>query len=161
MDYSPAEMLFWRKIRTTVPVFPDQLKPLWSSLEKIRMHEEESKLTQTSRYNARHRCKELPALHTGERVWVVDQKTPAIVTEKASTPRSYMVETQAGSTIRRNRQHLIPVPEHPVKDTSVRQLERPLVDTSNSKQAEMPTPKGDAKTSRSRRVVKPPFHLNL
>ena len=101
--YSPAEMLFGRKIRTTVPVFPDQLKPLWSSLEKIRMHEEESKLTQTSRYNARHRCKELPALHTGERVWVVDQKTPAIVTEKASTPRSYMVETQAGSTIRRNR----------------------------------------------------------
>ena len=127
----------------------------------VRMHEEESKLTQTSRYNARHRCRELPALHTRERVWVVDQKTSAIVTEKASTPRSYMVETQAASTIRRNGQHLIPVPEHPVKDTPVKQLERPLVDTSNSKQVEMPTPKGDVKTSRSGRVVRPPVRLNL
>ena len=26
--YSPAEMLFGRKITTTVPVFPDHLKPL-------------------------------------------------------------------------------------------------------------------------------------
>ena len=40
-----------------------------------------------SRYNSSHRCTELPNLKPGEHVWVVDQKTPATVSEKAETPR--------------------------------------------------------------------------
>ncbi|XP_015774920.1 PREDICTED: uncharacterized protein K02A2.6-like [Acropora digitifera] len=60
--YSPAEMLFGRKIRTTVPEFLDQLKPPWPGLQELREHEQESKLVQTKRYNASHRCTELPAL---------------------------------------------------------------------------------------------------
>jgi len=62
--YSPAEMLFGRKIRTTVPVFPDQLKPSWPGLQELREHEQESKLVQTKRYNVSHQCTELPALKT-------------------------------------------------------------------------------------------------
>ena len=31
--YSPAELLFGRKIRTTVPVLADQLKPSWPGLQ--------------------------------------------------------------------------------------------------------------------------------
>ncbi|XP_015747164.1 PREDICTED: uncharacterized protein K02A2.6-like [Acropora digitifera] len=80
--YSPAEMLFGRKIRTTVPVFPDQLKPSWPGLQELREHEQESKLDQTKRYNVSHRCTELPALKPGGHVWVVDQKKTAVVTEK-------------------------------------------------------------------------------
>ena len=38
--YSPAEMLFGRKIRTTVPVFPDQLKASWPRLQEVREHEQ-------------------------------------------------------------------------------------------------------------------------
>ena len=62
--YSPAEMLFGRKIRTTVPVFPDQLKPSWPGLQELREDEQESKLVQTKCYNVSHQCTELPALKT-------------------------------------------------------------------------------------------------
>ena len=44
--YIPAEMLFGRKIRTTLPVSSDQLKLSWPDVEKIREHEQKSKLTQ-------------------------------------------------------------------------------------------------------------------
>ena len=36
--YSPAEMLFGRKIVTTVRVFPDQLTPSWSGLQELHNH---------------------------------------------------------------------------------------------------------------------------
>ena len=157
--YSPAEMLFGRKIQKTVPVFPDQLKPSWPDLEKVRTHEQEGKLTQTSRYNSSHRCTELPKLSTGDRVWVTDQKTPAMVTEKAPTPRSYMVETEAGSSIRRNRRHLVAMPESTIKDTPLKRVEssptKPL-DVSPQKMTS-----SDVKTSRSGRVIKPPDRLDL
>ena len=41
--YSPAETLFGRNIRTTVPVFPDQIRPSLSGLEKVREHEQAGK----------------------------------------------------------------------------------------------------------------------
>ena len=99
--YSPAEMLFGRKIRTTVSVSSDQLKPSWPDVEKIREHQQKSKLSQMHRYNARYRSTDLPELKVGDSAWVVDQKTPAVVTKKDTTPMSYTVNTEAGTTIRR------------------------------------------------------------
>ena len=84
--YSPAEMLFDRTIRTTVPVFHDQLKPSWPGLEKVREHEQESKLIQTNRYNSSHRCTELSMLSEGDCVWVVDQKTPCYLIRLGKFP---------------------------------------------------------------------------
>lgn len=108
--YSPAEMLFGRKIRTTVPVFPDQLKPSWPGLKQLHEHEQESKIVQTKRYNVSHWCTKLPALKPGGHVWVVNQKKSA-VTERAATPMSYVVVTQDGNPIRRNRRHLVFLPQ--------------------------------------------------
>ena len=67
-------MLFGRKIRTTVPVFPDQMKLSWPGLQELCEHEQESKIVQTKRYNVSHRYTELPALKPGGHVWVVGQK---------------------------------------------------------------------------------------
>ena len=36
---------------------------------------------------------------------------PAVVTEIRSTPRSYVVKTESGNTLRRNRRHLMKAPE--------------------------------------------------
>ena len=68
--YSPAQMLFGRKIRTTVPVFPDQLKPSWPGLQELCEHEQESKIVQTKRYYVTHRCTELPAPKPGDGLWI-------------------------------------------------------------------------------------------
>ncbi|UYV82908.1 hypothetical protein LAZ67_22001344 [Cordylochernes scorpioides] len=59
--YSPAELLMGRKLRTTLPIAPENLNPKYANL--------------------------------------------GIVKQKASVPRSYMVDTPVG-TIRRNRFHL-------------------------------------------------------
>ena len=68
--YSPAEMLFGRKIGTTIPVFPDKLKPSWPGLQELCEHEQESKLVQTKRYNVSHRCTKPPALKPGCGLWI-------------------------------------------------------------------------------------------
>ena len=94
---SPAEMLFGRKIRDTVPVFPDQLKPSWSGLQELCEHEQESKIVQTKRYNVSHRCTKLPALKPGCGLWI--RKKAAVATERATAPRSYVVVTQDGNPI--------------------------------------------------------------
>ena len=147
--YSPAEMLFKRKIRTTVLVFPDQLKPSWPGLQELREHEQESKIVQTKRYNVNHRCTELPALKPGGHVWLVDQKKPAVVTERATTARSYVVVTQDGNQIRRNRRHLVSLPqtvqqELPQKEeTTPSALPSPQYGSPDSK-----TPFDDVKTTR-------------
>ena len=56
-------------MRTTVPVFPDQVKPSWPGLQELREHEQESKIVQTKRYNVAHRCTELPAPKPGGGLW--------------------------------------------------------------------------------------------
>ena len=90
-------MLFGRKIRTTVLVFPDQLKPSWPGFQELREHEQESKIIQTQRYDVSHRCTELPALKPVCGLWF--RKKPAVATERATEPRSYVAVTQDGSPI--------------------------------------------------------------
>ena len=48
--YSPAQILilFGRKIRNTVPVFPDQLKSTWPGLQELCEHKQESEIVQTN-----------------------------------------------------------------------------------------------------------------
>ena len=146
--YSPAEMLFGRKIRTTVPVAPDQLRPSWPDVGKIWEHEQKSKLSQMHRYNARYRCKDLPELKVGDSAWVVDQETPAVVTMKDATPRSYTVNTEAGTPIRRNRRYLVPIPA----DDSI-------PDAPNAPIQQLETPPKEK--TRSGRIVKPPVRLRF
>ena len=155
-------MLLGRKIRTTAPMFPDQLKPSWLGLQELREHEQESKLIQTKRYNVSHRCTELPALKPGGQVWVVDQKKTANVTERATTPRSYVVVTQDGNPIRRNRRHLVSLPQ--TVQQQLPQKEGTTPSSLPSQQDGPPvskTPTNAVKTTRSGRSVKPPIRLNL
>ena len=92
--YSPAEMLLARKIRTTVPVLPDQLKPSWPGLQEVREHKQESKYVQTKRYNVSHRWTELSALKPVGGWWIT----------------LVLCGTQDSFPIRRNRRHLEHVP---------------------------------------------------
>ena len=154
--YSPAEMLFGRKIRTTVPVSSDQLKPRsWPDVEKMREHEQKSKLSQMHRYNARYRCTDLPERKVGESAWVVNQKTPAVVTKKDTTPRSYTVNTEAGTTIRRNRRHLVSMPsDNTITGEPMKELESPA-------KTPQVTPEREIVTSRFGRTIKPPVRLGF
>ena len=64
-------------------------------------------------YYDRH-AKPLKGLELEERVRVKGNGSSwasAVVTDKWSIPRSYVVKTESGNTLRRNRRHLMKVPE--------------------------------------------------
>ncbi|UYV63268.1 hypothetical protein LAZ67_2003589 [Cordylochernes scorpioides] len=79
--YSPAELLMGRKLRTTLPIAPENLNPKLVDSQTLKRKEG-------------RRRKDMK-----------DMRTWGIVKQKASTPRSYMVDTPVG-TLRRNRFHL-------------------------------------------------------
>jgi len=90
-------------------------------------------------------------------VWVVDQKNPAVVTERATTARSYVV-TQDGNPIRRNRRHLVSLPQ--TVQQELPQKEETTPSSLPSQQYGSPdskTPSDAVKTTRSGRVVRPPI----
>jgi transposase InsO family protein len=112
---SPAELLMGRKIRTTLPTLESNLQPRRPNKQSIAAKDASEKRKQTYYYNQRHGVRNLPTLRAGDHVltrldhqksWV----TPAVVTGESITPRSYLVETEQGARLRRNRRHLQVVP---------------------------------------------------
>ncbi len=103
--YSPAELLMGRKIRTTVPSNPVNLQPKTVDPVVLSKREEKRKERMKSNYDKRYGARGLDELVPGETVWIIDMKTWGRVVKKASTPRSYLIETPTG-ILRRNRFHL-------------------------------------------------------
>ena len=72
---------------------------------------------------------------------------PAVVTAKASTPRSFIVTTPNGQQYRRNRRHLIKTEEEPPKFTLPMDLQEPelevTTETPTFPSQMVPTPQGD------------------
>jgi len=114
--HSPTELLMGRKIRTTVPVIPSQLKPACTDTERLIRSEQQYRQKQQRNYNRRHRAHDLPRLQPGDHVWVKDIHQRGTVMSTAGTPRSYVVETPRG-TLRRNRFHLSPTSVAPETST--------------------------------------------
>jgi hypothetical protein len=101
--YSPAELLMARHLRTTLP----SLRPVpVIDKQTLNAKEEDYRNAYAKDYNRRHKAKELPPLHTGEKVWVRDMKREeTVVAESATNPRSYIMD----SGLNRNRTALVPV----------------------------------------------------
>jgi hypothetical protein len=99
---SPAEMLFRRKIRGTLPVRIDNRSTQRDEItEGLELRQIDKKT-----HHDKH-AKDLPPLYTGQQVTVQDYKTghwnPAVVELKCNEPRSYAVKQSNGQTLRRNR----------------------------------------------------------
>ena len=106
-------------------------------------------------FDDHHAVKELKEIPSGTAVWVRDLKVPAVVTNAAETPRSYIIQTPKG-TVRRNRKFLNTYPSKQV-DTEGRM---PL----ESKDAAeiLPSAKDTSHvTTRSGRISRPPLRLDI
>ena len=111
---SPAELMFGRKIRTTLPVAPRSLQQKPIEEEKFRERDAIWKERQKNNYDRQHGTKPLQELLPKETVMIkLDNEKrwqqPAKVVEKCA-PRSYIVQTPTGM-LRRNRRHLKPTTE--------------------------------------------------
>ena len=103
--YSPAELLMGRRIHSTVPTPPGQVIPKWSYLNKFREAYKNLKARQKQNFDVRHKVKDIPELHMGDKVCVSDIKKRGVIRAREHTSRSYIVETPAGE-LRRNRRDL-------------------------------------------------------
>ncbi|RUS85701.1 hypothetical protein EGW08_006577 [Elysia chlorotica] len=102
---SPAEILFGRKIRGTLPTKFEDTNP--KSVEiKQRLYERQQK--QKHFYDKK--THELPPLTKNTKVTVQSTTTgtwsPATVIRQTSEPRSYIIQMENGQYLRRNRIHL-------------------------------------------------------
>ncbi|KAL1447100.1 hypothetical protein MTO96_044383, partial [Rhipicephalus appendiculatus] len=79
--------------------------------------DQDNRRRQASDFNRRHAARTLRPLQAGERVWVQDVNSPAIILGPAQRPHSYVVETPTG-VLQRNRKHLVPTTGQPGENTA-------------------------------------------
>ena len=106
-----------RKLRTNLPILPDQLKPKWPYLKEFQMQDDRVKKNSKMNFDRQHKGQSLPQIPDDASVWITNeghQPAPGRVIEQAATPRSYIVATEDEGQVRRNRQHLNTIPENPV-----------------------------------------------
>jgi hypothetical protein len=109
---SPAQLLMNRRLRTTLPATSMRLKPRVPHEAKVAQAIAKRQQQQAQGYNKTARKRPLRPLKAGEAVYMQIEKgstrEPATIVSEASTPRSYIVRKEDGSTYRRNRIMLRP-----------------------------------------------------
>ena len=98
-----------RRLNTKIPTHADLLKPQTVHSETVKQKLNEKQAVQKKYYDRGTRS--LSPLKPGDtvRVWNPEKKkwNPAIVESLTNKPRSYIVVTQEGSKLRRNRQDIL------------------------------------------------------
>ena len=121
-------LLMCRKLRGIVPITREKLQPKVPDKEKVKHQDMIAKEKDFDKY---HKAKETPPLAPGERVWIPDRESEALV-ESEVAPRSYEFTTSDGSTVRRNQSSVRRLPgtpqnvqgeEEPTRDSAERNSE--------------------------------------
>ena len=140
---------------------------------KLDAKEELYHSNQKSNHGRRYEAKDLPELQSGDKVWICNQDRMGRVLATSSSPQSYIVETDKGTQLWRNRAALISAdtctktpdtqPEANVETEMLRQKSKVPTNkdlttaatkpTESCYKAELDTPK--VQITRSGRVMKP------
>ena len=115
--FSPSELLMSRKLRTTLPMSRETLKPVVPDPSLIREREEKLRERTQRNYDQHHGVRELEPLSSGQSVWIPDRGEEAQVLQEAGT-RSYEVQTSEGGVYRRNRRALVDLPSSDSVETT-------------------------------------------
>ena len=87
-------------------------------------------------------------------------KNKTVVTERATTPRSYVVVTQDGNPIRRNGRHLVSLTETVQQELSQKEKTAPSsLPSQQSGSPDTETPNDAVERTRSKRVFCRPIRL--
>ena len=165
--YSPAQLLFGRRLRTTVPMTSEQQRPTLPDTKHFQDKDADLKLRQQSNHDDRHLARRLSPLPEGSPVFLPDRReTGHIVSQPAC--RSYVVSTPSGE-FRRNRRHINQLPlTDPVDDTEPpetqaqcdRETDDPPTAPSLATSQEQAPASSPVTVTRSGRVVRPPSKLD-
>uniref|UniRef100_A0A3P8U020 Integrase catalytic domain-containing protein n=1 Tax=Amphiprion percula TaxID=161767 RepID=A0A3P8U020_AMPPE len=152
---SPAELLMNRKLRTTLPSYPDA--PVQKKHAKHENKLRKQKMRQKTSYDIS--AKPLPPLANNDPVRIEDVNgwnTKGIVLEVA--PRSFTVRTEDGQVLRRNRRSLLKTP-HASREPNNTHLEPHAITPPMDCNANIPPDKHELR--RSNHEIKKPDGLNL
>ena len=113
-EFSPAQLLMNRNLRTKLPATNEYLKPKVPAVEKVSNAHDKKKEVQARNYNKNARKNDLPSYSSGDKVLMQLEKNgkweKATVISEAPAPRSYLVKRQnGGGTFTRNRVMLRPL----------------------------------------------------
>ena len=110
LGFSPAELLMSRQLRTTIPIYPKHLQPSIPKFSILAKRDQQQKERQKRDFDSKHQARPLKPLQPDDPVWVTDKQKPARIVGRAGK-RSYHLQAQDGASLRRNRHHLIFMPE--------------------------------------------------
>nr|XP_054769705.1 uncharacterized protein K02A2.6-like [Lytechinus pictus] len=133
---SPAELMYGRKVKTTLP------GRSYGYPHNDNMHDQIQHRREKMKHDHdKHAGKELPKLTVGQRVRMLDTDDntwiPAKVSRVCEAPRSYEVTTPNGRTLRRNRSHLREMfTSQPKSDTSSASLDPRRLDLEDEEAKE-------------------------
>uniref|UniRef100_A0A8C9R468 Integrase catalytic domain-containing protein n=1 Tax=Scleropages formosus TaxID=113540 RepID=A0A8C9R468_SCLFO len=120
---SLAEMLFGRTIATLLPSRKGDAD------DNVKHRLMQRNATMKHQYDAHARKDPLPPLYQGQEVRVLDDSTktwtPGKVITQCPEPRSYVVETSSGASLRRNGRHLREA--HPPPSSTTSQSDTPQI----------------------------------
>ncbi|XP_019628682.1 PREDICTED: uncharacterized protein K02A2.6-like [Branchiostoma belcheri] len=162
---SPAELLNGRRYKTRLPTKVHPPADQEEVMGKLTAAQEKSK----KQYD--RQAQRLPELVRGQTVHIQEPIkktwTPGQIVGKADTPKSYVVETESGKQMRRNRVHIRPTPEATTTMSPAKKETTTTTTTDNEAAAqptttttETPTPTVTTpcatKSTRSRTNILPP-----
>ena len=112
INLSPSQLLMGRRTRTQLPVNDSLLKPQYHDGANLQNALNERQHIQKYYYD--RGAKSLPQLNPGDQIRVRNENKwePGTVEQRADTPRSYVIQTEKGQKLRRNRRHLLKTSEN-------------------------------------------------
>ncbi|KAL7858896.1 hypothetical protein SRHO_G00140430 [Serrasalmus rhombeus] len=159
---SPARLLMGRRLRSNLPIQEKLLKT--KEGEKVKRYKEQQKAKQKFYYD--RGTQNLPELHTGDKVRLKDkantwsQKATVL---KEIQPRSYNIQTEDGTVLRRNRRDILgPAKADQQSDEAAEQHqhpENPSFEATVLDPSPDPDPSPGRSLKRSSRTIRPPERL--
>ncbi|XP_055843088.1 uncharacterized protein K02A2.6-like [Episyrphus balteatus] len=116
--YSPAELLMNRRLRTTLPLASEQLRPKLINYDELQLKEQALKRNQAKNFDQRRGVHKRQEFLPDDIVWVRDLHVWGRIVNKANLPRSYYVETERDLPKTQNDVH-IPEPTADLQSTPV------------------------------------------
>ena len=143
---SPAQIMTQREMKTRLPCLDRNLYPKNPDRTGIRKRDARHKAKYQGDFDRRKGVRPLSTLRPGDRVRIQMDgekawQTTANIHQQCDTPRSYIVETDQGAHLRRNRRHLQAIPGRQAQTA----VATPTV---------MSTPEADARTPM---IIHPPL----
>ena len=152
---SPAQKLFKREMRTQLPDLRSFLSKKTEPAEKQLPAKFHQRIRDKQKQFHDQSAKELPQIPDGATVRIHEKKswpTKAKVIEKAASPRSYNVQTENGTLLRRNRRDLLHTKEPFTLQPS--EIDLPFNEPKKATTSNLPHP--SSYRSRLRGTTNPP-----